>query len=105
MPGSPRLTGNQRFVLQFLRTRHPEEVAGVDIAEAHGRIASSSIYAALAALRKYDLIDDRWDTSGPRPLRLFRLTHRGWGTLEDSPDFPTSSVVTATPNQLAGGKV
>ena len=58
------------------------ELASTVIAHMLGGLGRSSIFAALAALQRDGLIAARWDTEGPHPRRVFRITALGERALD-----------------------
>jgi DNA-binding PadR family transcriptional regulator len=71
-----RLARNQLDVLGLLAEVN-YELAGVQVADAIGGLRRSSAYAALAALQRDGMVSARWDVTGPRPLRMFKITAVG----------------------------
>ena len=92
-----KLARNQYQVLRYLATR-PEEVAGIDVADAMGGVGRSSVYAALAALQRDGIIDARWDHSGSHPRRLMRINGAGRQALAAE-----QQALTAVPSRGAEG--
>ena len=70
------LARNQRRVLELL-AGSARELAGIELAEALGGMARSSVYAALAALQRDGLVRARWDLEGSHPRRLVRISAEG----------------------------
>jgi len=71
-----RLPRNQLDVLTLLAGAE-REVAGVEIADAIGGLKRSSAYAALAALQRDGMVGARWDVTGTRPRRMYKITALG----------------------------
>lgn len=67
---------NQLYVLRLLTSLKGEKSAS-EIADAADELSRSSLYAAIAALQRDGLIEARWDVSGARPRRRFRVTSAG----------------------------
>ena len=80
------LARNQRRVLELL-AGSARELAGIELAEALGGMARSSVYAALAALQRDGLVRARWDLpragasagagAASHPRRLVRISAEG----------------------------
>ena len=77
------LPKNQFTVLGMLADAK-EEMAGIDLADQVGGIGRSSVYAALAALQRDGLVSARWEVTGPRPKRYFKITAEGQRALVES---------------------
>jgi len=88
------LARNQGRVLTLLATSGGE-LAGIEVAEALGGMARSSVYAALAALQRDGLVLARWDLDGSHPRRLVRISAEGQRAL---------ARVGASEPQRAGGR-
>ncbi|HTE84231.1 MAG TPA: helix-turn-helix transcriptional regulator [Dehalococcoidia bacterium] len=71
-----RLARNQLEVLNLLAAVD-REMAGIEVADAVGGLGRSSAYASLAALQRDGMASARWDVSGPRPRRMFKVTPLG----------------------------
>ena len=78
-----RLARNQLDVLGLL-AEAPGEMAGIEVADAIGGLGRSSVYAALAALQRDGLVTAQWNTEGPRPRRMFRITALGQQVLAEN---------------------
>lgn len=76
------LARNQLTVLNLLAQSDAEE-SGIALANAVGGIGRSSVYAALAALQHHGYVSARWDVSGPRPQRMFKITAEGSRVLRE----------------------
>lgn len=76
------LSRNQSTVLDALAERGGE-LSGLELADIIGTLGRSSVYAALSALQRDDLVDARWDFTESHPRRMVRINKNGISALSE----------------------
>ncbi len=71
---------NQLTVLETL-AENGGALSGLEIADIIGTLARSSVYAALSALQRDDLVDARWDFAESHPRRMVTINENGRAAL------------------------